>query len=199
MVAHSQMGWEEAAWRGCQAATAYSQSTFPDDIKRDVQRGFRLSLETLQALGGTSLSWHDRQKFSVYLAGPDFSYVDKRELDEAVASLEYHNFRLRRPIVENGELDRPATESALRRTYHLDCELLRNCDVVFAVPLDRDPGTLIEIGMAIEMGKKVVTYDPRRENENTMVVVGSSTYSTELDICLNGIFNAISEIEREKV
>ena len=49
------------------------------------------------------------------------------------------------------------------------------------------------------MGKKVVTYDPRRENENTMVVVGSSTYSTELDICLNGIFNAISEIEREKV
>ena len=71
--------------------------------------------------------------------------------------------------------------------------------MVFAVPLDRDPGTLIEIGMAIEMGKKVVTYDPRRENENTMVMVGSSTYSTELDICLNGIFNAISEIEREKV
>ena len=117
MVAHSQKGWVEAAWRGCQAATIYSQSTFPDDIKREVQRGFRLPLSSLQGLGGTSLPWHDRQKYSIYLAGPDFSYVDKRELDRAVDSLTYHNFRVRRPIVENGELERPATESGLRRAY----------------------------------------------------------------------------------
>ncbi len=197
MVAHSQMGWVEAAWRGCQAATIYSQSTFPDDIKRDLQRELRLSLDTLQALGGTSLSWHDRQKFSIYLAGPDFSYVEKRELDEAVDSLTYHNFRVRRPILENGELERPATESALRRTYHLDCQLIRDCDIVFAIPLGRDPGTLVEIGMAIEMGKKVVTYDPRRENENTMVMVGSSVFSCDLDTCLNGTFNVIAELGRE--
>jgi len=198
MVAHSQKGWVEAAWRGFQAATIYSQSTFPDDIKREVQRGFRLPLSTLQGLGGTSLPWHERQKYSIYLAGPDFSYVDKRELDRAVDSLMYHNFRVRRPIVENGELERPATESGLRRAYFLDCQLLRDCDVVFAIPLDRDPGTLVEIGMAIEMGKKIVTYDPRRENENTMVMVGSSIYSADLDTCLNGIFNVIAELGREK-
>lgn len=198
MVAHSQKGWVEAAWRGCQAATIYSQSTFPDDIKREVQRGFRLPLSTLQGLGGASLPWHERQKYSIYLAGPDFSYVDKRELDRAVDSLMYHNFRVRRPIVENGELERPATESGLRRAYFLDCQLLRDCDVVFAIPLDRDPGTLVEIGMAIEMGKKIVTYDPRRENENTMVMVGSSIFSADLDTCLNGIFNVISELGREK-
>ncbi|MBJ2286002.1 nucleoside 2-deoxyribosyltransferase [Pseudomonas sp. MF6755] len=198
MVANSQKGWVEAAWRGCQAATIYSQSTFPDDIKREVQRGFKLPLNTLQGLGGTSLPWHDRQKYSIYLAGPDFSYVDKRELDRAVDSLTYHNFRVRRPIVENGELERPATESGLRRAYFLDCQLLRDCDVVFAIPLDRDPGTLVEIGMAIEMGKKIVTYDPRRENENTMVMVGSSIYSADLDTCLNGTFNVIAELGREK-
>ena len=198
MVAHSQKGWVEAAWRGCQAATIYSQSTFPDDIKREVQRGFKLPLNTLQGLGGTSLPWHDRQKYSIYLAGPDFSYVDKRELDRAVDSLTYHNFRVRRPIVENGELERPATESGLRRAYFLDCQLLRDCDVVFAIPLDRDPGTLVEIGMAIEMGKKIVTYDPRRENENTMVMVGSSIFSADLDTCLNGTFNVIAELGREK-
>ncbi|KIQ07286.1 sugar kinase [Pseudomonas simiae] len=198
MVAHSQKGWVEAAWRGCQAATIYSQSTFPDDIKREVQRGFRLPLSTLQGLGGTSLPWHDRQKYSIYLAGPDFSYVDKRELDRAVDSLTYHNFRVRRPIVENGELERPATESGLLRAYFLDCQLLRDCDVVFAIPLDRDPGTLVEIGMAIEMGKKIVTYDPRRENENTMVMVGSSIFSADLDTCLNGAFNVIAELGREK-
>ncbi|KAA0012254.1 sugar kinase [Billgrantia pellis] len=197
MVGLSHIGWTEAAWRGSQAATAYSQSTFPDDIKRDVQRGFRLSVGVLQALGGTVLPWHDRQSYSIYLAGPDFSYVEKQELDRAVDSLTYHNFKVRRPILENGELKRPASEADLRRTYQMDCQLLKECDVVFSVPLDRDPGTLVEIGMAIEMGKPVITYDPRRENENTMVVAGSSMYSADLDACLNGTFNVIAELRAE--
>lgn len=192
MVGLSHKGWTEAAWRGCQAATAYSQSTFPDDIKRDVQRGFQLSLDVLQALGGTVLPWHDRQSYSIYLAGPDFSYVEKQELDRALDSLAYHNFRVLRPIVENGELKRPASEGDQRRTYHMDYQLLKECDAVFAVPLNRDPGTLVEIGMAIEMGKPVITYDPRSENENTMVVAGSSLYSGDLDKCLNGTFNAVA-------
>lgn len=192
MVGLSRKGWIEAAWRGYQAATVYSQSTFPDDIKRDVQRGFQLPLDVLQTLGGTVLPWHERQNYSIYLAGPDFSYVKKHEFDRAVESLTYHNFRVRRPVLENGELKRPASEGDLKRTYYLDCQLLRECDAVFAVPLDRDPGTLVEIGMAIEMGKPVIIYDPRRENENTMVVVGSSVYSANLDACLNGAFNAIA-------
>jgi nucleoside 2-deoxyribosyltransferase len=79
----------------------------------------------------------------------------------------------------------------------MDCQLLRDCDAVFAVPLDRDPGTLVEIGMAVEMGKPVITYDPRSQNENTMVVVGSSVYSADLDVCLNGTFNAIAELRAE--
>ncbi|WP_421911268.1 nucleoside 2-deoxyribosyltransferase [Marinobacter sp.] len=197
MVALSQKGWTEAAWRGCQAATAYSQSTFPDDIKQEVQRAFRLSMEVLQALGGTMLPWHDRQSYSIYLAGPDFSYVEKQELDRAVDSLTYHNFKVRRPLLENGELERPASEGDLRLTYQMDCQLLRECDVVFAIPLDRDAGTLVELGMAIEMGKPVITYDPRCENENTMVVSGSSVYSSNLDACLNGTFNVIAKLRAE--
>ncbi|WP_233624057.1 nucleoside 2-deoxyribosyltransferase [Burkholderia vietnamiensis] len=197
MVGLSHKGWTEAAWRGCQAATAYSQSTFPDDIQRDVQRGFLLPLDVLQSLGGTMLPWHDRPRYSIYLAGPDFSYVEKQELDRAANSLKYHNFKVRRPIQENGELKRPASEADLRRTYYMDCQLLEECDAVFAVPFDRDPGALVEIGMAIEMGKPVITYDPRRENENTMVVVGSSVYSADLDVCLNGTFVALAKLRAE--
>jgi nucleoside 2-deoxyribosyltransferase len=197
MFGLSHRGWTEAAWRGCQAATAYSQSTFPDDIKRDVQRGLLLPLSALQGLGGTALPWHDRPQYSIYFAGPDFSYVEKQELDRAADSLAYHNFRVRRPIQENGELKRPASEGDLRRTYHMDCQLLKECVAVFAVPLDRDPGTLVEIGMAIEMGKPVITYDPRKENENTMVVVGSSVYSADLDACLNGTFDALAKLRAE--
>ncbi|WP_321938071.1 nucleoside 2-deoxyribosyltransferase [Burkholderia cepacia] len=197
MVGLSHKGWSEAAWRACQAATAYSQSTFPDDIKRDVQRGFLLPLDALQSLGGTVLPWHDRPRYSIYLAGPDFSYVEKPEIDRAADSLKYHNFKVRRPIQENGELKRPASEADLRRTYYMDCQLLEECDAVFAIPFDRDPGTLVEIGMAIQMDKPVITYDPRRQNENTMVVVGSSVYSADLETCLNGTFDALAKLRAE--
>jgi nucleoside 2-deoxyribosyltransferase len=194
MVSFSEMGWVEAAWRGCQAATVYSQTTYPDDLKRDVQRGFDLSVESLRKLGGTILPWHDRQNFSIYLAGPDFSYVEKHEFDRAADSLTYHNFKVRRPIQENRELARPASQTDLRRTYHMDYELLVACDAVFAVPLGRDPGTLVEIGLAIALDKPVITFDPRKENNNTMVVIGSSVYSSDLDECLNGTFDALAKL-----
>lgn len=197
MYGFSGKGWGEAAWRGCQAATVYSQTTYPDDLKRDIQRGFNLSVETLRTLGGTILPWHDRQRFSIYLAGPDFSYVQKPELDRVVDSLEYHNFLVRRPILENGELERPANQADLRRAYGMDYHLLNECDALFAVPLGRDPGTLVEIGMAVALGKPVITFDPRNENNNTMVVVGSFVYSADLDECLNGVFDALAKLRAE--
>lgn len=197
MLAFSGKGWVEAAWRGCQAATAYAQTTYPDDLQRDVRRGFTLSVDALRELGGTILPWHDRPRFSIYLAGPDFSYVRKPELDRAVDSLKYHNFRVRRPILENGELARPVSQVDLVRTYHMDYHLLQECDAVFAIPLGRDPGTLVEIGMAIVLGKPVVTFDPRNENDNTMVVVGSSVYSADLDTCLNGTFDALAKLRAQ--
>lgn len=197
MLGFSGKGWGEAAWRGYQAATIYSQTTYPDDLKRDIQRGFKLSAETLRALGGTILPWHDRQKFSVYLAGPDFSYIENPELQRAIDSIEYHNFKVRRPVQENGELKRPASLADMRRTYRMDYQLLTECDVVFAVPLDRDPGTLVEIGMAVALGKPVLTFDPRNENNNTMVVVGSSVHSADLDACLNGLFDALAKLRAE--
>lgn len=197
MVGFSSRGWLEAAWRGCQAATCYSQTTYPDDFKRDVQRTLRLTVDMLCGLGGTFLPWHDRQRFPIYVAAPDFSYVYKPELERAVESLEYHNFLVRRPVQENGELAPPASRADLHRTYHKDCQLLRDSAAVFAVPLGKDPGALVELGMAIALGKPVITFDPRNENNNTMVVVGSSVYSADLDTCLNGVFDVLAKLRAE--
>lgn len=199
MVGLSQNGWTEAVWRGCQAATAYSQTTYPDDLRLDIQRAFKSSIETLRALGGTLLPWHARPDFSIYLAGPDFSYVHKPELDHAVSSLRYHNFKVRLPVQENGEIKRPGTQADLIITYHKDYQLLKDCDLVFAVPLERDPGTLVEVGMAIALGKPVITYDPRNENNNTMVVVGSVVYSRVLEECLNGVFDAMAKLRAKNI
>jgi hypothetical protein len=199
MVGLSQDGWTEAAWRGAQAATAYSQTTYPDDLRLDIQRAFKSPLDTLRALGGTVLPWHARQDFSIYLAGPDFSYVQKPELDRAVGSLRYHNFKVRLPVQENGEIKRPGTQADLILTYHKDYQLLKDCDLVFAIPLERDPGTLVEVGMAIALGKPIVTYDPRNENNNTMVVVGSVVYSPVLEECLNGVFDAMAKLRAKNI
>ncbi|WP_369038737.1 nucleoside 2-deoxyribosyltransferase [Stenotrophomonas maltophilia] len=196
MVGLQSHGWSCAAWRGAQAATEYSGSTFPDDIRAGIQRQFSLDVAVVRDLGGVSLPWHDRRRYSIYLAAPDFSYLNNPEIALAIESMEYHNFSVRRPVVENGELVRPAKQFDLVQVYHKDCELLRQCDVVFAIPIGRDPGTLVEIGMAIELGKSVITFDPRGENENTMVIGGSYSYSPNLDVSLNALYSALSMLRR---
>lgn len=186
----------DAAWRGMQVATVYSQTTWPDDLRRDVQREFRLTVDNVRQLGGVTLPWHVRPMLPIYLAAPDFSYASRREIDVALFALEYHNFRVRRPVQENGEADPNAPLESLAPFFFKDVELLRECAAVFAIPLDRDPGTLVEMGMAMEMGKPVITYDPRHENRNTMVVQGSASYSADLDISLNAVFESLGRIGR---
>jgi nucleoside 2-deoxyribosyltransferase len=198
MLGFRDRGWEEAAWRGSRAATAYSQTTYPDDFRRDVKRELRLSLDELRELGGTSLPWHDRPRFPIYLAAPDFTYMHKPEIDRAVEALRYHNFHVRRPVQENSELPLGSTDAVLHQTFAADVALLAECEMVFAIPLERDPGTLIEMGMAMALNKPVITFDPRKQNNNTMVVGGSESYSDDLDTSLNALFVTISKLRMGK-
>ena len=191
---HADKGLEIAGYRATMAATAYSRTTYPDDFKEMVRRYSKLGVADLRALEGTHLPWESRQSFDVYLAAPDFSYQNNPEIDRALESLAYHNFRVRRPVIENGELPQDSSFGTLRKTFHADVELLRKCSVVFAIPNSRDAGTLVEMGMAMSMGIPVITYDPRGDADNTMVVAGSTVYSSSLDECLNTVFNEISKI-----
>ncbi|WP_333828421.1 nucleoside 2-deoxyribosyltransferase [Pararhodobacter sp.] len=188
----------DAAWKGARAATCYAQTTYPDDFKRDVQRSLAISVADMRSLGGIVLPWHARQEFQIYFAAPDFSYVERRHIDEALGALTYHNFRIRRPVLENGELNPLSAMHELRSAYLNDVAMLADCDLVFALPYERDPGTLVEIGLALAAKKPVITYDPRRENANTMVMAGSAVYSENLNICLNGVFEAMSKLRGER-
>jgi Nucleoside 2-deoxyribosyltransferase len=184
----------DAGWKAARAATCYAQTTFPDDFKRDVQRSLALSVEQMRCLGGTVLPWHARPAFQIYFAAPDFSYVDRTHLEEAIRALAYHNFRLRRPVQENGELSPQSSMHEMRAAYLGDLGLLKECDLVFALPLERDPGTLVEIGLALALHKPVIAFDPLKENTNTMVMAGSTVYSDKLDSCLNGLFEIMSRL-----
>src|SRR6185312_10256703 len=119
---------------------------------------------------------------------------ERRAIDKVIESLSYHNFSVRRPVVENGELPASSDAAALARTYRADYELLKKCSLLFAVPTSRDSGTLVELGIAIEAGIPVVVYDPERENANTMVMAGAEHYSADLDGCLNAVFRILSRV-----
>jgi nucleoside 2-deoxyribosyltransferase len=194
-VANSQHGYVEAGWRATYAAAAYSQTTYPDLFKTYVQRDMKLTVADMQQLWGVFLPWEKRRQYPIYLAAPDFSYADRRAIDRAIASLTYHNFIVRRPVVENGELPPGSNEAALQGIYQADYDLLKQCALLFAVPTGRDPGTLVEVGIAIEAGIPVVVYDPVRENTNTMVMAGAQHYSADLDSCLNSVFRILSGAE----
>ena len=185
---------QDASWKAARAATCYAQTTFPDDFKRDVGRSLTLSLDQMRGLGGTFVPWHDRPKFQIYFAAPDFTYVERTFIDQALEALAYHNFKVRRPVFENGELKNDSGADEMRMMFAADITLLKDCELVFALPLTRDPGTLVEMGWAMAADVPVITYDPLKENMNTMVVAGSKTYSDNLDICLNGLFDTMSNI-----
>jgi nucleoside 2-deoxyribosyltransferase len=186
-------GAATAGWRATYAAAAYSQTTYPDIFKKYVERDQRLSLDEMTSLWGTYLPWSARPAVQIYFAAPDFAKADRTAIDEALKALAYHNFAPRRPVVENGELPPDSDAATLRTIYEKDYELLKKCTLVFAVPTERDPGTLVEIGLAVEAGIPVVTYDPSSNNNNTMVIAGSSFYSSDLDACLNATFQLLSQ------
>lgn len=184
----------DAAWKAARAATCYAQTTFPDDFKRDVERSLGLSVKQMRGLGGTFLPWHDRPKFQIYFAAPDFTYSERTYLDQVIRALNYHNFKLRRPVFENGELKKDSNTSEMQAMFAADIKLLEECELVFAVPFGRDPGTLVEMGWAMALGMPVVTYDPLKENTNTMVISGSKIYSNNFNTCLNGLFDCLSSL-----
>jgi nucleoside 2-deoxyribosyltransferase len=192
-LVHLGRGSVEAGWRATYASAAYSQTTYPHLFRTYLQRDLKLTLDEMRDLWGAFLPWERRQKVQIYFAAPDFEAADRAAMDRALASLAYHNFRVRRPVKENGELPRGADAATLQKTYEADCYLLQQCDLVFAVPTARDPGTLVEIGLAIGAAIPVVVFDPIRENANTMVMAGSSHYSSDLDSCLNAVFGLLGK------
>jgi nucleoside 2-deoxyribosyltransferase len=195
-LAHHGSGSAGAAWRATFASSAYAQTTDPDVFERGVERDAQLTLEELRNLGGITLPWEARQEMQIYLAAPDFQKADRRAIERAVSALRYHNFKVRRPVQENGELPPDPDSIALVVTYRKDVELLDQCNLLFAVPTGRDPGTLVEIGLAIRACIPVVVYDPDKECANTMVIAGSDCYSDNLDTCLNAVFTLLSKAGR---
>lgn len=143
-------------------------------------------------LGGISLPWEERPTKQIYIAAPDFDYVDSAPIDEIVRSLKYHNFSPRRPVKEHGQITSDSTKKQKRATFSADMKLLDECSLLLAVIICDDPGTLIEIGIAYEKGMPVIVYDPYKKANNIFLTELPDLLSSDLDEIVMTVFDLLS-------
>lgn len=140
-------------------SSVYARTLDHEMFKRDVQIIID-NKEEFVLLEGTRVPWNKRSEYPIYLAAPDFDYVNTDVLDDLEDSLSYHNFKLRRPVKENGQVSNDMDVDDKQNIFMRDLQLLSDCKLMIAVLLYNDQGTLVEIGHYHANGKTVILYDP---------------------------------------
>jgi len=175
-------------------AADYAGTTYVDDFKRAVQDSLSNSPEAIVRLQGVRIPWERRPAIHVYIAAPDFDFVDRTPIDSICESLRYHNFTPHRPIEEHGQMGKDLSPTRRQELFNRDVELLERCQIVVAVLLYDDPGTLIEIGLAAAAKKRVLVFAPRGAPENLMLTQLPQLVTQRQDELIDGVFRAVAEL-----
>lgn len=171
----------------------YALTTFPVNFKNSVRSLLKTPIKDMMAQGGCVLPWDIRQKCQIYIAAPDFSFVDTRHIDLICKSLVYHNFVPRRPIKENGQMTEGADKKERMDLFSADISLLAECNMLIAVLLYNDPGTLIEVGLAAQRGLPTIVYDPYNLADNCMLTELPTLVNSDLDVIIAKVFTEYSK------
>ena len=171
----------------------YAQTTFPDNFRNSVETLLKTSVKDLMAQGGCILPWDVREKCQIYIAAPDFDFVDTKQIDILCNGLSYHHFTARRPIKENGQMSENSGKNERLQLFCSDMTLLGQCNMLIAVLLHNDPGTLIEIGLAAQRGIPTLVYDPNKIADNCMLTELPTLVSSDLDEIIAKVFNEYSK------
>lgn len=171
----------------------YAMTTFPDDFKQSVKTLLKTPVNDLKAQSGCLLPWDVRNKSQIYIAAPDFSFIDTKHIDVLCESLNYHHFIAHRPIKENGQMAEEADKNERLELFCADMSLLGHCNMLIAVLLYNDPGTLIEIGLAAQRGIPTLVYDPNKIANNCMLTELPTIVSSDLDEIISKVFTEYSK------
>ncbi|AHF94630.1 hypothetical protein OPIT5_22345 [Opitutaceae bacterium TAV5] len=182
-------GSEEALHRASWIAAEYAATTFPDDFKHATEGCFEIAGAELMALPSVRLGWEARRGANIYIAAPDFSYLDCSEVDKVAHCLRYHNFTPRLPVRENGQAKQGMSKAERSLMFAADMALLEQCQIVLAVLSYDDPGTYIEIGIAAGRNVPVIVYDPHRRANNVMLTELPNFISSSLEEIITAIFD----------
>ncbi len=149
-------------------AAKYAETLCFEKFKENIQL-LLSDIKNIIKLKGVRLSWEERSQKNIYLAAPDFPEIDTFLLDRLADCLTYHNFKPRLPIRENGLAHPSMSFDQEINIYQKDIELINSCDLLIAVLLFNDPGTLVELGMFKQIGKPTIIYDPYGYCKNLFV------------------------------
>ncbi len=191
--------FKNALYKGSWIASEYATTTFPDNFKRRVQATLQIPLDELVSMGGCQLPWERRKQCNIYIAAPDFDFVDKTHIDQLANSLMYHNFTPRRPIEENGQMKLKPTSAEKAELFNKDMRMLDDCSLLVAVILYDDPGTYIEIGLAAQRGIPTIVYDPFERASNCMLTELPNLVSSNLDEVISEVFNLYSKRYKNEI
>ena len=144
-------------------------------------------------LKGIRLSWEDRKNINIYMAAPDFPYVNTDKLTKLGECLKYHNFHLRFPIKENGLSNENTTPSQKAQIYSKDMELLQTCDLLITTLLYNDPGTLVELGAFGQMKKPTILFDPYKCCNNLFAEQFSTRYCQTIEEVVEKTFELMGK------
>lgn len=169
-------------------AAEYAQTTYPDDFKTQVNRLLKANLGDLLSLGGVCVPWEQRSNIHIYIAAPDFDHVDTTFIDILYDALIYHNFNPHRPILENGQMEVGASKKRKQVLFENDMLLLDRCQILIAILLYNDPGTLIEIGISAARGLPTLVFDPYCIANNCMLTELPLIVSDDLDNIIAEVF-----------
>jgi nucleoside 2-deoxyribosyltransferase len=182
------------AYAAC-VASEYAVTHDLLQFRRAAQSWLQISPSEISELAGVSLSWEERSQFNVYIAGPDFNYVDTHAIDALEESLRYHNFTPRRPVKEHGQMGEHATTKRRQQLCDADLSMLHECSMLVAVYIQDDPGTMIEIGLAIERRMPVIVYDPATRAQNLMLTQLPYLVSNDLDAVVSAVFAIAQQLQ----
>ena len=177
-------------------AAEYASTTFPDDLKVNINRILSSNFKELENMVGIFMPWERRNQINVYIAAPDFDFIDTTPIEHLVNSLKYHNFSPHRPVKENGQMAADANKNRRQELFSKDMILLDQCQILVAVLLYNDPGTLIEIGLASAKGLPTIVYDPYQIAQNCMLTELPDLVTNDLDHLISEFFSISSKLQK---
>jgi nucleoside 2-deoxyribosyltransferase len=169
-------------------SSTYASTFDHEEFKTKVNN---MNFQELLLLTGTRLPWEERENKDIYIAGPDFPNVDTSLISKLSECLSYHNFKIHLPIRENGLITNSSTFDEKYKTYLKDVSLIENCDLLIAVLLYNDPGTLVELGMFKQSKKPTILFDPFNICKNMFLQNTPDYLCNSIEDVLNSTFECL--------
>ena len=151
------------------------------------------NMDSIKEYRASFLPWTERTKTEIYIAGPDFPYLDTSVFEKLEECLEYHNFSPHRPIQENGLASEAKSSTERLGMFMKDVELLEKSEVVIAVIINDDPGTYTEIGWAAKANKPIILFDPFHRATNLFLTNSVKYICFTLNEVIDTLFIVVSK------